>query len=501
MKKRQRTIATATLGALLLPLMGLTSLSSSQAATVSPLTSNVNTGVQSSNTVPLRGAIGAKYNKNRPALGAPKAAEICAGTQCWQNFRSGEIYWSKQTGSAMLLGGEIRTRYQKLGAQKGILGLPTMDKRKGLKEGGQWQRFLGGGIFYHPSYGAHAVSGGMWGIWSQYSRENGALGFPIGDEYNVTGGAAQKFQGGTMYWTNSKSTGFVMLHGEIKQRHENLGSANSPLGLPVGNRTSIAGGYFQQFEKATMVWGPNTGAKYLDNSTFHVWRNQPAVYGWPTKDSWTTAQGINNQFQKSQVIWKNGVLSSSQQATNKTAVILCDSQCEGYGWGEQGAAALGYTDIVERGYGGGGYAAPAALTLGSSLTDALYQNRINLPQGNPGLVMLTLGGNDASQGYSDAQILTQMRLMIARVKTIYPNSQLVINGVMSRNDSDHARRRAVDALVTAEAKRQGISYVSVAGWGTTLKPGYRDAVHLNQNGHNTVAPSYAAALKKTLGTR
>lgn len=499
MKKTYRAIATLAMGALLLPVVALSGVNATHADVSSTSivgAGGVQGGVQGVHSVYLPGAVGQKYLKNKPALGAPRAAEVCQGLMCWQEFNGGDIYWSGLTGATMVLKGEIRTRYEKLGAQFSGLGLPSGDKRKGLREGGQWQQFQKGGIFDHSKFGAHPVKNGMWTAWSRLSRENGQLGFPAGSEYAVKGGAAQKFQKGTLYWNASNGASTTILNGGIKTKYDSLGAEKSSLGLPVSTLATISSGMYQEFQNSYIVWSPGIGAKVVGKNTFNVWRTQLGVYGWPTKDTWADSKGSHTKFQKMELVVARGIISSGGTAGPKTAVLICDSQCEGNSWIEQGVKANGYTQIVEKGYGGGGFAAPAMGTLNTSITTALHQNRINMPQGNPGLVVLTLGGNDASQGYSDAQILTQMRSAIARVKVIYPRSKIVVNGVMSSKNADHARRRAVDKLVTNEAARQGISNISVAGWGTTLKPGMRDKVHLNQAGHNKVAPTYEKALRK-----
>ncbi|SEE36734.1 LGFP repeat-containing protein [Arthrobacter alpinus] len=595
----------AALGVLLLPVLGLAGMGSAAAdTTASSVTAQLSkaaTASPSSAKIHLTGAIGRKWSQNMNSLGTALNFETCEGGVCSQSFQKGEVIWSPSTGARMVLGGDIRSVYQRLGAQNGGLGAPASDKIQGLKQSGQWQQFRNGGIYYHPWVGTHAVHSGLWSTWSNTGRENGALGYPIseevgdgsggamqqfqngriywtnnspkyvfggifasylaqgaengvlgkptGGEYAVKDGAAQNFEGGVMYWSGSTggspvvrgmlglyqalggasswlghpisgehavkggsaqrfkggnlywaaSAGRVstMTIGDIKNRFDQLGAENGMLGLPVGNKVGFSSGYYQEFENAVLVWAPNIGAKYLDKNTFAVWKSNFSQYGWPTKDMWVDDKGIHTQFQNLEVIWQNGVLSSAEPVSAKTVVMLCDSQCDGDSWSEQGARANGYTHIISRDYGGGGYSAWAGV-LASSVTEALFANRVNLPQGDPGLVMLTLGGNDATQGNSDAQIVSDLRRMILRIKQMYPNSKLVINGVMSRTDADHNRRRAVDALVMAEAQRQGISHVSVAGWGTTLKAKYRDNIHLSPDGHNTVAPRYAAALAEAL---
>ncbi len=188
------------------------------------------------------------------------------------------------------------------------------------------------------------------------------------------------------------------------------------------------------------------------------------------------------------------------RADARTVIILCDSQCDGNSWGEQGARANGFTNIVEHSVGGIGYA-QAGGWVGMSMPDAITSARIRLPQGSPGLVMLTLGGNDAGNNRTDSQVIFGVRRLVAQAKAMYPNAKLVINGVMSKNDSSHARRRHVDQVVTREATRLGVAAISVAGWASSYNAQFLDQTHLSQRGHDAISRHYAAALSRALGLK
>lgn len=180
------------------------------------------------------------------------------------------------------------------------------------------------------------------------------------------------------------------------------------------------------------------------------------------------------------------------------ALLICDSQCGGDSWVEQGARAAGFTTIEERMYGGGGYATSAP-ALGVSVPDGLKAGLIELPTVTPRAIIITLGGNDATTGRSDTEILEGLRRAVTFLEGRYPTAKIIVNGVMSRADDAHARRRAVDELVMNEAERQSLAHVSVAGWGTTYNAEYADGVHLTQTGSTTIGQPYAAQLKGVLG--
>lgn len=280
----------------------------------------------------------------------------------------------------------------------------------------------------------------------------------------------------------------------IRNRYNALGGASSSLGLPTSEKTEQNGGFYQQFERAAILWGPGTGPKIITNQALEAWKKSPKRYGWAVADSREEPErGTVDTFQRFSVVTASGQLWVDRVIGAEAAVILCDSQCDGQGWPEQGARAAGFTRIVERSFGGGGYSAISNV-LGTSVTQAFAEDRFLLPQGNPGVVLLTLGGNDASQGRSDADIRAGLDRMVAKARTMYPSSRIVVNGVMSRGDADHARRRAVDQVVTQRARELGLSAISVAGWGSTYRAEYLDDVHPSQLGHDTLAAPYGEAL-------
>ncbi|ALE04792.1 hypothetical protein AL755_03665 (plasmid) [Arthrobacter sp. ERGS1:01] len=190
---------------------------------------------------------------------------------------------------------------------------------------------------------------------------------------------------------------------------------------------------------------------------------------------------------------------SAQLADSATVVMLGDSQLDGDSYTEQGARLNGYTKQIQLAFGGLGYVAAIPKTGGSGAF-AVDQNRILLPQGNPGLVIVNLGGNDASTHASLPYVAAQAKILWSDLKKKYPNSKIVVNGVMSRTDNSHTQRRAVDQVIVQEATHQGLATIPLAGMATTAGADalYKDAVHLQQAGHNLVAQTYARELRKLL---
>ncbi len=187
------------------------------------------------------------------------------------------------------------------------------------------------------------------------------------------------------------------------------------------------------------------------------------------------------------------------EAGGASVVLYGDSQLDGDSWSEQGARVMGFTDqAAHLSFAGIGYSTPSPWASGTGWT-AVQQGLVRFPGGTPGLVLVSMGGNDASAGKSDAQVVADSSALWAKLKLMYPKSKIIINGVMSRNDVPHVQRRHIDDVLAANAAKQGVTFISVAGLASTANAQYQDSVHLTQAGHDAVAPLYTAKLAAALG--
>lgn len=157
-------------------------------------------------------------------------------------YQGGGIYWSPATG-AKISGGAIRNRWSSAGAYNGSYGYPTTDEyavpggraqkfQNGIsitwngkaafaqsgaigarwqgaswlgtasnnmtkiKNGGYYQTFRGGLIYWSPTTGARLSTGAMHAAWGKAGYENGRLGYPKTDAYKTSKGTSQNYQGG-----------------------------------------------------------------------------------------------------------------------------------------------------------------------------------------------------------------------------------------------------------------------------------------------------------------
>jgi hypothetical protein len=174
------------------------------------------------------------------------------------------IYWSAATG-AHEVRGAIRTEWAALGWEKGLLGYPTTDQKATPDRVGRYNHFSGSGgssIYWSASTGAHEVHGGIRTEWAALGWEKGLLGYPTTDQkatpdrigrYNHFSGSG----GASIYW--SSSTGAHEVHGAIRTRWAALGWEKGRLGYPISDEYAVTGGLASNFRGGRLVWNARTG--------------------------------------------------------------------------------------------------------------------------------------------------------------------------------------------------------------------------------------------------
>ncbi|WP_434613955.1 SGNH/GDSL hydrolase family protein [Arthrobacter sp. A5] len=178
----------------------------------------------------------------------------------------------------------------------------------------------------------------------------------------------------------------------------------------------------------------------------------------------------------------------------RTAVLIGDSQSEGAAgvvakntWTNTALANLGY-NVEFRGRGGTGFVAANGRT--GNYPDALENGNWYLPYGQAPLVVIQGGGNDASRGATDEQIMANAARLLKDLKQTYPESKFVMIGTLAKGTPyGGARRSQVDALLGTFATQNHIPFVSVGDWITLYGVGDKlaDGVHLTAAGHRVLA--------------
>ena len=193
--------------------------------------------------------------------GYPTSAEIPARDGgVYQTFQRGTVYWSAASGAFGVHGG-IAEGYGNLGGLNGFYGYPTSGEIPG-PNGGVYQNFQRGTIYWTARLGSHGVHGGIGQKWAATGGASGFFGYPVSFEIPSRDGAVyQVFERGTIYW--SPAGGAQTVHGGIGAYWQASGAESSRFGFPTSGEYCNNAGCYQNFQYGSITWGPTTGAHDL----------------------------------------------------------------------------------------------------------------------------------------------------------------------------------------------------------------------------------------------
>lgn len=203
----------------------------------------------------LFGAINARYASLGGAagwLGFPKGGETLTpdGRGRFVHFEHGSIYWSPQTG-AFAIPGDMVQYWGTQGWENSHIGYPVAEAQ-GIN-GGLVQEFENGWLTRNPDGSNHfLIHGAIAGKYGEMGTANSVLGYPTSNEIPVNGGAFQQFEHGNIYWSPQTGAHFIEYGGIFdewgKRRFE-----QGELGFPTSDTEGIpAGGKHQQFERGEL---------------------------------------------------------------------------------------------------------------------------------------------------------------------------------------------------------------------------------------------------------
>ncbi|CCH90115.1 Conserved protein of unknown function; putative LGFP domains [Modestobacter italicus] len=195
-------------------------------------------------------------------LGYPTRSTTCglADDGCFQTFEGGSVYSASTSKGPHTIWGSIYTTWAASSWERGVLGYPTGDEVCGLTDGGCSQQFENGAVYWSPSSGARIVTGAIGGAWTGAGADKGALGYPLANQVCglVEGGCYQQFQRGSVYWTDA--TGAHAVSGAILSTWGAGGWERGTLGYPTADAVTTATEITQQFQRGTLVQNRSTGA-------------------------------------------------------------------------------------------------------------------------------------------------------------------------------------------------------------------------------------------------
>ncbi|HVX16934.1 MAG TPA: hypothetical protein VHA73_02790 [Acidimicrobiales bacterium] len=147
--------------------------------------------------------------------------------------------------------------YWGIGSVKSALGHPT-DSVQPTSDGGQWQPFQDGLIYWSSGTGAHEIRGSLSLKYRVLGREKSSLGYPISNTGTVRGVAVCWFQDGMI--SDSHDVGLHAIWGPIYRKYYGMGSYTSPLGFPISDvYTQSDGTQRADFQHGSLTYNPLTG--------------------------------------------------------------------------------------------------------------------------------------------------------------------------------------------------------------------------------------------------
>jgi hypothetical protein len=157
-------------------------------------------------------------------------------------------------GNSPMVIGEIDKKYKSIGGCGSALGAPITEERGSPDGVGRYSVFERGSIYWTPATGAFEVHGAIRDAWKEAGWETGVLGYPISDEIPTPDGAGRfnVFERGSIYWT--AATGAYGVLGRIRDKWKETGWEAGPLGYPISNEYAVTGGRRSDFQHGSITW-------------------------------------------------------------------------------------------------------------------------------------------------------------------------------------------------------------------------------------------------------
>ena len=185
------------------------------------------------------GAILTRYDAlgaNGSYLGASLGPErsVGDGRGRYVDYRGGSIYWTRTTG-ARAISGAARSTWRRAGGPRGPLGYPTTERAVSADRKRWSQDFQRGVVCDSPATTTSAVYGVIWVKWVALRRERGRLGYPVHDGRRGRDhrGRGQTFVGGQLWALSGRPAHAVT--GRVLQRWLHDGAETGRWGYPTGD--------------------------------------------------------------------------------------------------------------------------------------------------------------------------------------------------------------------------------------------------------------------------
>ena len=249
------------------------------------------------------GAIGMHWNARGGAsgpVGAPTSPQVAVGDGALQRFQNMDLWWTAQRG-VIEVRGTIRTEFRAVGETSSGLGWPLGPEY--TVAGGAYQDFQGGRIFAFPSTGTFAIAAPMYAAHEKVGNVGGELGWPTSRATRLGTGSVQRFQNGSVYSPDNVAA--VAIGGSVEDLYESKGGPTG-LGWPtsevvkddVGTHVAFERGWIQTSASGTVAVAGLIGRMYVQSGAVD------GPLGVPTGPERAVGTGFVQDFQGGQIqVW------------------------------------------------------------------------------------------------------------------------------------------------------------------------------------------------------
>ncbi len=291
----------------------------------------------------IYGAIGSHWNARGGAagpIGPPTSPQVAVGSGALQRFQNMDLWWTADRG-VIEVRGTIRTEFRAVGETASGLGWPLGPEY--AVAGGAYQDFQGGRIFAFPATGTFAIAAPMYDAHEKVGNVGGELGWPTSRAARLGTGSVQRFQNGSVYSPDNVSA--VAIGGEIEDLYESKGGPDG-IGWPTsevvkdsaGSHVAFQAGWIQQTAQATTVVAGLIGRMYVQSGAVD------GPLGAPTGPERAVGTGFVQDFQGGQIqVWPEAavtvpanVSAVHQELGGPTGLL---------GWPRTGAVSTGGTSV------------------------------------------------------------------------------------------------------------------------------------------------------------
>lgn len=238
------------------------------------------------------------------------------GNASWPTFKGTMDRSGTTAPEPLVVGGAIGDKWSSVGGQTGALGAPTTNEY--AVTGGRAQQFRGGHVYWSQPTGARIVVGGILERYLAVGGPGGAVALPVADEGAAPGGRVSLFQRGRIYW--SSTTGAWSVRGDILTRFLGLGGPGGWLGYPRSDEYAVPGGRGNSFSGGQVLWSLKTGAHPLRGGILLHHQQMGGTggrLGFPLGAEYGVPGGNATDFERGSMYWSSGTGTWSAEGAIK----------------------------------------------------------------------------------------------------------------------------------------------------------------------------------------